>query len=64
MNHDATLCLEYDPTKCPKKCYRAELTEELYHRPDLRFLPISWASFKGTEDCPMFRSGRMYKPNV
>ena len=51
MNHDATHCADY--TKgCPKKCYRAELTEDL--RKIHYFLPTSWAHFKGTKECPKF----------
>ena len=51
MNHDATHCADYNKKLCPKKCYRAELTEELKH---IRyFLPISYSHFKGTEECPI-----------
>ena len=53
MNHDATHCDDYLVAKCPKKCYRAQLTQELRKRPDLGFLPISWANFKGTGECPL-----------
>ena len=35
MNHDATHCLDYKQT-CSKVCYR---------------LPMSWAHFKGTDEC-------------
>ena len=52
MNHDATHCADYAKTKCPKDCYRAMLTEDLKRRNDLRYLPISWARFRGTEECP------------
>lgn len=51
MNHDATHCLDYT-SKCPKDCYRAQLTEELKHRNDLYYLPISWAHFGETKECP------------
>lgn len=56
MNHDATHCEDYRKYKCPKSCYRAQLTQELRDN-QYRFLrmPISWASFKGTEECPMSR---------
>lgn len=48
MNHDATHCIDWNE-ECPKKCYRAMLTEEIkrIYYP----LPISWASFKGTDEC-------------
>jgi hypothetical protein len=29
MNHDACHCYDYKKGVCPKKCYRAKLTEEL-----------------------------------
>lgn len=50
MNHDATHCLDYRKN-CPKDCYRAQLTEELKHRKDLYYLPISWAHLEGTILC-------------
>lgn len=53
MNHDATHCNDYLVAKCPKKCYRAQLTQDLRERPDLNYLPISWANFKGTAECPL-----------
>ena len=51
MGHDASHCLDYDPGRCPKKCYRAQLTEDLRHRPDLVWLPVSWMHFIGTGEC-------------
>ena len=54
MNHDATHCADYNRKLCPKKCYRAELTEELKHIHYL--LPISYAHFKGTEECPKMKA--------
>ena len=53
MNHDATHCSDYKKSKCPKSCYRAQLTQELYDN-WLRFrgLPMSWTNFKNTEECP------------
>lgn len=53
MNHDATHCSDYKKTKCPKSCYRAELTEELKHI--CYPLPTSWASFEGTAECPKYK---------
>lgn len=52
MNHDFTHCLDYQKDKCPKKCFRAELTEDLKHRPDLWGLFFSWANFLGEKECP------------
>ena len=53
MNHDATHCADYT-TACPKSCYRAELTADLRKRIDLLWLPMSFAHFKGTEECPKY----------
>ena len=50
MNHDATHCLDYR-SYCPKKCYRAQLTEDLKHRNDLVWLPVSWMHLLGTAEC-------------
>lgn len=49
MNHDATHCADYT-TACPKGCYRAQLTADL--RKTIYTLPTSWASFKGSKECP------------
>lgn len=49
MNHDATHCYNYND-KCPKTCYRAQLTKELKEI-DYPW-PVSWALFKGTDYCP------------
>ena len=56
MNHDATHCNDYKVSKCPKTCYRAQLTQDLRNN-QYRFLglPISWANFKGTDECPLFK---------
>lgn len=53
MNHDATHCADYKKGKCPKSCYRAQLTEEL--RNIAYILPTSWAHFKETKECPKFK---------
>lgn len=50
MNHDASHCANYDKKRCPKTCYRAQLTEELKHI-DYQ-LPTSWINFKNTRYCP------------
>lgn len=53
MNHDATHCFNHT-SACPKTCYRAQLTEELKN---IQYpLPVSWAWFKGTPDCPIGES--------
>lgn len=48
MNHDATHCLDYNAS-CPKKCYRAQLTQDLHEI--VYLLPTAWAHFKGTHEC-------------
>ena len=52
MNHDAAHCLYYEINKCPRRCYRAQLTQELRDRGDLYYLSVSWANFKQTKECP------------
>ena len=52
MNHDATHCADYKKHKCPRSCYRAQLTQELFERSDLYYLPIFWANFKESKECP------------
>ena len=51
MNHDATHCLDWDETLCPACCYRAQLTEDLKHRSDMLYIPISYSHFKYTDEC-------------
>ena len=54
MNHDATHCADYTEGKCPSNCYRGQLTKELAERrKDFVGIPISYASFKGTNECEM-----------
>ena len=57
MNHDTTHCLDYCE-RCPASCYRAALTEDLKHRPDLSGLYFSWASLKGTDASPKWLKKR------
>lgn len=59
MNHDACHCLDYNKETCPKKCYRAQLTEELRNI-DYPY-PTSWSHFKGTQYCPKeFTDGTLF----
>lgn len=55
MNTDYTFCFDYKEGVCPKDCFRAEITNELYHS-NVHY-PVSWANFKGTEEC------KLEKPN-
>lgn len=47
MNHDYTHCSDYTKD-CPKDCFRAQLCRDL--KP---WTFVSFAPFKGTEECPM-----------
>lgn len=60
MNHDATHCADWDEKRCPKSCYRAQLTEELEERSDLWHLPISYSHFWGGGECPMDKGDVKY----
>lgn len=55
MNHDMTHCEDYRKSYCPKKCFRARLTQDLLERKargELLGIPMSFASFKDTDECP------------
>ena len=51
MNHDNAHCLDFKKN-CPKKCFRAQLVREVEEIEELQFIPLTWAHFKGTEECP------------
>lgn len=53
MDHDATHCGDYIKGICPETCYRAQLTED-FNRRSQEFVgvPLSWAGFFGTDECP------------
>ena len=55
MTHDASHCYDYKPDECPINCYRAELTEDLKKRPELRDIPLTWAHFYETQYCELKR---------
>lgn len=60
MNHDATHCADYKKKKCPKTCYRGQLTQELNDNLfTFRFLPISWANFKEGKECPLNKHNKL-----
>lgn len=55
MNHDATHCTDYSKSRCPKSCYRAQLTQDLIDNwSRLRLLPASWSNFRQTKMCPLY----------
>lgn len=54
MNHDYAHCLDYKKGKCPKKCFRAKLTEDLNNHISEGFM-VTWANFKGTQYCEVGR---------
>ena len=49
MNHDYTHCVDFR-ADCPMECFRAKLVRDLDKR-HLDRIGISWASFRGTEEC-------------
>lgn len=52
MNHDVSHCSDYDPEVCPKKCYRAQVTQDLRDNiKHFKDIPLSFAHFKGTQYC-------------
>lgn len=51
MNHDNAHCLDFKKN-CPKKCFRAQLVREVEQSEELKEIPLTWAHFKGTEECP------------
>lgn len=54
MNHDATHCDDYRKSRCPKSCYRAQLTQELFDNwLRFSFLPVSWSNLRRSEECPL-----------
>ncbi len=50
MNLDYTYCSDYS-NACPQDCFYAQLAQDLAHRIDLVWLPISYASFYGKAEC-------------
>ena len=50
MNHDYAHCLDLKKN-CPKSCFRAQLTREVEQRKELQEIPLTWAHFKGTDEC-------------
>ena len=59
MNHDNAHCLDFKKN-CPKKCFRAQLTREVEEIEELQFIPLTWAHFKGTEECPRGKKNDLY----
>lgn len=51
MYHDYGHCLSYDPETCPPTCFRAQLGEDLRNRPEMWGIPLTFADFRGTEEC-------------
>ena len=52
MNHDYAHCSDYEENnaRCPKSCFRAELTRDLLLNPQPW---SSWMHFAGTSECPL-----------
>ncbi len=47
MNHDNAHCLDFSE-RCPKSCFRAQLSRDLKDRTDLFGIPLTYQHF---EDC-------------
>lgn len=64
MNHDVSHCSDYNPDTCPKSCFRAQVTADLFARSDLVGLPFSFMSFhkNGDPECPLAPSYAPAKP--
>ena len=63
MTHDVSHCDDYKPEDCPVTCYRAQVTEDLKHCPELWDIPLSWAHFYGTQYCALTRKENKNEPN-
>lgn len=55
MNHDYAHCLDFK-RNCPKDCFWAQLQRDLMKR--FYLLPLTYAHFKDTEECPRNKEGR------
>ena len=55
MNHDVAHCFDYRKKKCPKKCYRAQVTQEYFELSAAGKIdfPTSWVHFEGSEYCAL-----------
>lgn len=64
MNHDVAHCGDYDPMTCPKTCYRAQVTADLYARADMVGVLVSFIDFRtnGDQECPLAPSYAPAKP--
>ena len=52
-HYDFCHCLDWKSDFCPETCFRARLTRDLKQvHPDFPW-PVSFASFKGKEECKL-----------
>ena len=54
MNHDQEHCADFRKSRCPKRCFRARLTRELFERKaqgEFDGIPMSFAHLRGTAEC-------------
>lgn len=56
MNHDNSHCLDFKDY-CPKDCYRAELVRDLEKIDPTMMFPVTWTTFKDTEECKLNEKG-------
>lgn len=55
MNHDVSHCLDYEKHKCPKKCFRAQVTQEYFKLKAAGKIDFhtSWVHFEETQYCAL-----------
>ena len=64
MNHDYAHCLDFHKNR-PKKCFRAKLVRDLERKKEyLIGVPISWAHFRKTEQCPKNKEVKNESKNI
>lgn len=56
MNHDNSHCLDFKDD-CPKDCYRAELVRDLEKMDSTMMFPVTWTTFKDTDECKLTEKG-------
>lgn len=57
MNHDVAHCYDYDKNKCPKRCFRAKVTQDYYELAAAGKVDFftSWVHFEGTQYCALVK---------
>lgn len=57
MNHDVAHCFDYDKKKCPKSCFRAQITQEYFEMKAAGRVDFftTWTHFKDTQYCALVK---------